>query len=110
MTVYVDNMRARFGRLVMCHMIADTDEELCAMAARIGVAQRWHQGDHFDVCLAKRALAVAAGAIEITMRQCGAMVARRRRTGVLGHPESAAAWLRTHIQQRRAGASAEACP
>jgi len=39
-TVYVDDMRAPFGRLVMCHMIADTDGELLEMADRIGVQRR----------------------------------------------------------------------
>jgi hypothetical protein len=58
MTVYVDDMRARYGRMVMCHMVADTEAELHAMADRIGVARRWYQGDHYDVCLAKRALAL----------------------------------------------------
>lgn len=43
MTVYVDDMRAPFGRMKMCHMVADSDAELHAMAARIGVARRWHQ-------------------------------------------------------------------
>ena len=104
MAVYVASMRARYGRLIMCHMIATTDAELCAMAARIGVAPRWHQGDHFDICMAKRALAVAAGAVEITLRQCGAMTARRRYTGETGNPETAEAWLRARIQQRRANA------
>lgn len=81
MTVYVDNMRVRFGRMVMWHMVADSDEELHAMAARIGVARKWHQtagGSHYDVCLAKRAAAVAAGAMEITLRQCAAMSYLRR--------------------------------
>lgn len=60
MSVYVDDMAARFRRMVMCHMLADTDDELHAMADRIGVARRWHQGDHYDICLAKRALAIEA--------------------------------------------------
>lgn len=86
MTVYVDDMRARFGRLVMCHMIADTEDELHAMASRIGIRRRWYQGDHYDICLAKRALAVQHGAVEVTMRQIGCMAMRRRTTGRLGSP------------------------
>ncbi len=98
MTVYVDDMRAKFGRLVMCHMIADGDDELHAMADRIGVARKWHQAppkhrSHYDIALSKRALAVAAGAVEITWRQCGIMAMRRTATGQLGTPEDAAAWL-----------------
>ena len=94
MTVYVDDMRANFGRMVMCHMVADTDEELHAMAARIGVARRWHQAppkhdSHYDIALSRRALAVAAGAVEITWRQCAAMNWRRRLTGQLGAPDDA---------------------
>ena len=83
MPVYVDDMRAPFGRMVMCHMIADTDAELLEMAARLGVARRWHQDpgtyrSHFDLCLTKRAQAVQAGAIEITQRECGRMIFARR--------------------------------
>ena len=81
MTVYVDDMRAPFRRMVMCHMIADTEAELHAMAARIGVARRWYQGDHYDVCVAKRALAVRFGAREITWRQASAMMLHVRDTG-----------------------------
>ncbi len=99
MTVYVDNMGAKFGRLIMCHMIADTDAELRSMADMIGIAQRWHQGDHFDVCLAMRAKAIAAGAIEVTQRQLGAMVIHRRGTGQLGMPEEAEQWLRERFKQ-----------
>lgn len=70
MTVYVDDMRAPFGRMKMCHMIADSTEELLDMADRIGVARRWiqHAGthhEHFDIATSKRRLAVAAGAVEI---------------------------------------------
>jgi hypothetical protein len=74
MTVYVDDMRAPFGRMVMCHMTADSTEELLAMADRIGVQRRWlqHAGtpkEHFDISLGKRALAVRAGAVEVTWRE-----------------------------------------
>ncbi len=79
MSVYVDDMRARFGRLIMCHMIADADDELHAMAERIGVARKWFQGDHYDICLSKRAMAVAFGAIELTRVQLGRKAIERRR-------------------------------
>lgn len=80
--------------MVMCHMIADTDAELRTMAERIGVQQKWHQGDHFDICLEKRALAISFGAVPVTQRQLGSMVIRKRRTGELGKPEDAVAWVR----------------
>lgn len=75
MAVYVDDMRAKYGQLIMCHMMADTDQELRDMAHKIGVQQKWHQGDHFDICKSKRVLAVKNGAIEITQRQ---MVLKRK--------------------------------
>lgn len=83
MAVYVDNMRAKYGRLVMCHMLADSDDELHAMAADIGLARRWHQKagtphSHYDICLSKRALAVRRGAIEIDSRRVVAIIRARR--------------------------------
>lgn len=70
MAVYVDDMRAPYGRYVMCHMWADSEEELLAMVDRIGVQRKWIQRPpkaswiHFDVALNKRKLAVEHGAIE----------------------------------------------
>ena len=83
MAVYVDDMRARFGRMVMCHMLADTTEELLAMADKIAVARRWiqHPGthrEHFDICLSKRAVAVQHGAVEISWRDVGELLSKRR--------------------------------
>ena len=83
MTVYVDDMRAPFGRMKMCHMIADSTGELLAMADRIGVARRWlqHAGttrEHFDISLSKRALAVRAGAVEVPRLELGRIVLARR--------------------------------
>lgn len=83
MSVYVDDMRAPYGRMVMCHMLADTDEELHAMAARIGVQRKWHQKpgtphSHYDICLSKRAKAVKAGALEIDRRGVAALIQKKR--------------------------------
>lgn len=83
MAVYVDDMEAGFGRMIMCHMIADTPEELLAMADRIGVARRWIQyagtwKEHFDVCKSKRAAAVRAGAIEVSTQDLARRLMARR--------------------------------
>ncbi len=84
MAVYVDDMRAPFRRMIMCHMIADTTDELNAMADRIGVSRRWIQkpgtpNEHYDICLSARAKAVAAGAIEITWRETGQRTMAKRK-------------------------------
>lgn len=36
MTIYVDNMRAHVGRLIMCHMIAGAAPDWRPAAARFG--------------------------------------------------------------------------
>jgi hypothetical protein len=82
MSVYVDNMEACFGRMIMCHMIADTTEELLDMVKKIGVNPKWIQdkgeySEHFDISKAKRKLAVEFGAKEITMREFARMCNRR---------------------------------
>ncbi len=70
MAVYVDPAVHPFGRMIMCHLWADTEAELMAMVDAIGVARKWVQCPpkaswlHFDIAKSKRALAVAAGAIE----------------------------------------------
>ena len=72
MSVYVDEAVWPFGRMMMCHMLADTEEELHAMASRIGIKRQWFQNDkypHYDICKSKRAEAVSFGAIEINRRQ-----------------------------------------
>lgn len=77
MGVYVDDVRLPFQRMVMCHMWADTLDELLAMADKIGVQRKWIQGHptlsfgkhrnaswvHFDISLGKKDLAIKAGAI-----------------------------------------------
>lgn len=87
MAVYVDDMHTtpmgQVGRMKMCHMVADTTAELLAMADQIGVARRWlqkagtHQ-EHFDIATSKRAEAVKAGAVEISMADVGRIVRAKR--------------------------------
>jgi len=87
MAVYVDDMRASFGRMIMCHMLADTIAELHAMADTIGVQRKWFQGcrkaswPHYDIAMSKRALAVQAGAVELDRYALSAMLRRWREQG-----------------------------
>lgn len=83
MSVYVDSGRLPYGRMRMCHMVADTTVELLEMANRIGVQRKWLQNagtptEHFDICAAKRALAVVAGAQPVSGRQLVEVIRRKR--------------------------------
>lgn len=83
MPVYVDNAKLNFGRMKMCHMMADSSTELKEMAAKIGLSMRWIQKpgtayEHFDLCLAKRNQAVSNGAIEVSMREMVAMIRNKK--------------------------------
>jgi hypothetical protein len=69
--------------MIMCHMMADTTEELLAMADQIGVARKWLQKagtpmEHFDISKGKRDEAIRAGAVEATSRDLGLLIRRRR--------------------------------
>jgi hypothetical protein len=73
MSVYVDDGHYRHGFMTMCHMTADSYQELTEMAERLGLKEKWLQKpgavhEHFDICKAKRIQAVALGAIEETER------------------------------------------
>jgi len=67
-SVYVDKLANHGWRLgPSCHMIADTLDELHAMAQRIGLKREWFQPKstpHYDLTASRRARAVTAGAIE----------------------------------------------
>lgn len=69
--------------MVMCHMLADTEEELHAMAKKIGIARRHYQikasTPHYDICKSKRALAVMAGAVEVDRRGMVEVIKNLRR-------------------------------
>lgn len=88
--VYIDNFNAGYGRMKMCHMIADTTEELLKMCHNIGVQTKWIQypgtaNEHFDICLSKKAKALEFGAKEIGFRDYANMVNNRKATGSLNY-------------------------
>jgi hypothetical protein len=72
-----------------CHMMSDQpgaagEQELIAFAALIGIQKRWLQKPgtewaHFDLMPHVRAIAVRAGAREVTSRELVAGIVARRR-------------------------------
>ena len=85
MAVYVDDFETigmMYRGMKMCHMIADTREELLEMVDKIGVQRKWIQAygtsrEHFDICLTKKKLAIKHGAKEIGMRELAKMTKER---------------------------------
>jgi hypothetical protein len=81
MSVYVDDARNRLGRMVMCHMIADTLDELHTLAGAVGLRREWfqpHSFPHYDVSDSRRRQAVARGAVEMTRRELVGVIRRLR--------------------------------
>lgn len=120
MAVYVDDVRHEFGRMVMCHLWADTLEELLAMVDRIGVARKWIQGHptlsfgkhrnaswvHFDIALGMKAKAIGAGAVLTDRYGPAEHVARQDIAS--GAPERMAAGERKLAQIAQVRGKAEA--
>ena len=82
--VYVDDYSGRFGRMIMCHMIADTEEELHGMARAVGLKREWFQKTsfpHYDLSKSRRKTAVKLGAKEVTRRELVVIIRRLRRSG-----------------------------
>lgn len=72
MAVYVDNVRIPFRGMRMSHMIADSLDELHAMADAIGMKREWFQETsfpHYDVSDERRALALKLGAVAVERRE-----------------------------------------
>lgn len=73
MSVYVDKTAIGYGRMIMCHGRRHSrGAARDGQPDRRGVARRWFQDPktmkvstpHYDIAKSKRALAIAAGAIE----------------------------------------------
>jgi hypothetical protein len=86
MACYVDVVRSypdaglRFTEF--CHLLADTPDELHAMADRIGMPRRFFQDHpsrwHYDLPAHLRLLAVEYGAREMSTREVAQLLRARR--------------------------------
>lgn len=107
MAVYVDDMQlpVMIGEQEMhwSHLLADSETELHAFAAKIGISRRWAREldspiAHYEIAESMRRLALAAGAVPIgyLSPQRAALIRRRRAaTHVPVDPRIAAALARS---------------
>lgn len=82
MACFVDELflcrpTSRWRHQKACHLVGDTEAELHKFAASIGLQRSWFQEHsrlpHYDLTASKRAIAIEAGALPLTVRE---MVAR----------------------------------
>lgn len=93
MACYVDAVRsypdAGLRHTDFCHLLADTRDELHAMAEALGIPRRFFQDHpvrwHHDLPAPLRPRALALGAIEVTRGEVVALL-RARRAAVAGNP------------------------
>lgn len=87
--VYIDDMEAEvaigFGGRYMklCHMVADTHEELIDMANKVGVPLKYIQKagtpeEHFDITKRAKFAAIKLGAKDVSSRFIVSIIQRKR--------------------------------
>lgn len=86
MPVYVDSANHKFRNMIMCHLFADTTEELLVCADAIGLQRKYiqHKGnyrEHFDVSQSMKKKAIEYGAKEVTGRDF-ALLMKKKNKGV----------------------------
>ncbi len=87
MTVYVDDPIWPFRGMVMCHMVADSLDELHEMAERIGMKREWFQDlpkashPHYDLNEERRAHALELGAVYVPVKVLARAIIARRKNG-----------------------------
>ena len=112
MTIYIDHARIPYHSMRMNHMMGTDDAELDRFARELGLHRWWKDEDHYDVCEAKRALAIAKGAVPVDARDIALLRRYRRDKGKL--PDSlerarrwwAAQWVIMKREREAKGAKA----
>ena len=82
MAVYVHDARHRFSRYVLSLMLADSIDELHAMADRISVPRSWFRNrwlPHYELPHAMLRRAIAAGAQPVAWEDMPAVIRRLSR-------------------------------
>ena len=96
MACYVDQVQsypdAGLRHTRFCHLLADTRDELHAMADALGIPRRFFQDHpwrwHHDLPEHLRPQAIALGAHELGMHEVGALLRQRRATAVVDRASS----------------------
>jgi hypothetical protein len=91
LAVYVDQPVWEWRERHWCHLLADSDEELHAFAAALGLKRAWFQHredmpwkDHYDIPDELRDEALRAGAVEVDLRFVAAHLRSRRQRARAG--------------------------
>lgn len=100
MPVYVDFARIPFRDMQMCHMVADSLDELHHMADQIGMLRIWFQAKsfpHYDLSQPRRQSAVEFGAVEVDRRELVTVMRRWRSEARAGEREFEVAEIRAFL-------------
>jgi hypothetical protein len=82
--ILVDEARWHWRGRQWAHLVSDESyEELHVFAGRLGLQQRWFQGDHYDIHADLRIVAIRLGADPVDSRQ---LVRRLRAAGLRKRP------------------------
>lgn len=89
-TILVDQARWPWRGTTWCHLVSDDDlEELHAFAARLGCRRVSFQGDHYDIDIDTREIAIEFGATALDSRD---LVRRLKAAGLRLRPSSYEKW------------------
>lgn len=90
MTILVDQARWAWRGTTWCHLVTDDHlDELHAFAGALGCRRVGFQGDHYDIDVDMRKIALANGAVECDSRE---LVRRLKGAGLRMRPSAFAKW------------------
>lgn len=95
MTVFVDDVQHSFRNMKMCHLWADTIDELHDFAMRLGLRMEWFQcppkasWEHYDISLSVKKKALKMGAVLTDKYGPVVHVAQRRLERLAKMPQTA---------------------